>query len=261
MNKSTYSKDVCDRFWSKIIIPKDYENECWLWNAYTKPSGEGEFYISKNPRERCPAPRFSYQYYNGMLPYRKHKVYQTCKNKLCVNPHHLVLKDSEAYIAVIIWDKVIIPNDYVNGCWEWTGTKKKGYAYFNEHRLSRFIYALHNKEKLPDDLVIRHKCDNRGCLNPNHIEKGTPQDNVYDRVKRNRSAKGQTHGMSKLTDQIICDAFNKILSGKLTTINNVAKYCEIHRSIIEKIFRQIHWKHISNYYTQQQWQQILSIKQ
>lgn len=47
--------------------------------------------------------------------------------------------------------------------------------------------------------MLRHACDNPLCCNPDHLLTGTQQDNINDKVARGRQAKGEAHGMSKLT--------------------------------------------------------------
>ena len=49
--------------------------------------------------------------------------------------------------------------------------------------------------------VVRHTCDNRKCVNPEHLVIGTHQDNMDDMKKRNRSAKGLVNGAGKLTPE------------------------------------------------------------
>jgi hypothetical protein len=256
MNKANYSQSVCNRFWNKVKIPKDIVNDCWEWTGYKKPTGVGEIKING---KNVSATTFSYEYYNGKL-LKSVKFYRTCKNMACVNPNHLMLKSDSRYMEYAIWDNIIVPEDYINDCWEWTGTKKSGYAYYNEVRLSTFIYELYYKEKISEGIVVRHTCDNRGCVSPNHFLLGTPQDNVDDREKRNRGAKGQNHGMAILNDELIHESLNKVLNGSLKSINQIADYCDISRSIIEKILNQKHWKHIKLSYTDDEWNQILSIR-
>jgi hypothetical protein len=77
------------------------------------------------------------------------------------------------------------------GCWEYQGLiTGGGYPGFNcdligngrrvvyLHRLS---YALFHGSD-PGDLLIRHKCDNPKCINPDHLETGTHADNARDRA-------------------------------------------------------------------------------
>lgn len=69
-----------------------------------------------------------------------------------------------------------------NGCWDWCGTiSKKGYGVFwNGTKLvaaHRYSYEK-VKCKIPDGLQIDHLCRNRRCVNPDHLEVVTLQENV-----------------------------------------------------------------------------------
>ena len=51
------------------------------------------------------------------------------------------------------------------------------------------VYAEANGLALEDikGKVVRHKCDEPKCVNPEHLELGTPKDNMDDRTKRDRA--------------------------------------------------------------------------
>jgi hypothetical protein len=77
-----------------------------------------------------------------------------------------------------------------SGCWEWIGkTYKNGYGCFGmgtrEILAHRVSYAIH-KGICPADVIVRHKCDNRICINPEDLIGGTQKQNVADGWERNR---------------------------------------------------------------------------
>ena len=92
----------------------------------------------------------------------------------------------------INWSKSLGHNGY--------GLTTRNNKTYRAHRLAYCDY--HNIDHSDiKGMVVRHTCDNRKCINPEHLVIGTHQDNMDDMKKRNRSAKGLVNGAGKLTPE------------------------------------------------------------
>lgn len=91
-----------------------------------------------------------------------------------------------------------VPEKPEDGCWHWCGNVSKvgyGRIWFNRkfvlaHRLCWVI----SFGVVPEKMCVLHKCDQRSCVNPDHLFIGTHQDNSDDMVRKGRQASGDRNG-------------------------------------------------------------------
>jgi hypothetical protein len=106
-------------------------------------------------------------------------------------------------------------------------------------RLHRLIYMKYHGP-VPEGMIVRHKCDNRLCVNPEHLELGTKNDNVQDAVARNRQAKGNKIWSSKLTEKEV----QEIIKDDKHSYGELARRYGVSKTTIFYIKHGKTWKHI-----------------
>lgn len=138
-----------------------------------------------------------------------------------------------------------------DGCWNWTGYKRRGYGRLavarnrmkDAHRLS---YELH-AGAVPDGLYVCHHCDNRACVRPDHLYLGTQSQNIRDAYQRNRMPpKFQTQGGTGNTNA-------KLTWEQVREIRRIAKRRGTHAYIAERF--SINIKHVSSIVTGRVWKE------
>jgi len=136
-----------------------------------------------------------------------------------------------------------------DGCLEWMRSCRGGYGIVDfegktkgAHRLA---FELFHKRLIVEGLHILHKCDNRKCCRPSHLSEGTNQDNINDKVSKNRqsNAKGIINGNSKLTEAQVLEIRKKYADGSCTQSALGTEY-NVSRSTITYIICRKIWTHI-----------------
>lgn len=128
-----------------------------------------------------------------------------------------------------------------NGCHEWQGyVARNGYGQIGLGRkvlyTHRAAWALAHSD--PGEAYVLHKCDNRRCVNPDHLFLGDHDSNMGDMVKKKRHAFGERNGLSILTT----DQVREIKASKDRTTDLAERY-GVALSTISCIKSGVNWAH------------------
>lgn len=132
-------------------------------------------------------------------------------------------------------------------CWTWTAGKiSAGYGSFSvdgkETRAHRYSYELY-VGKIPKGLLVRHRCDNPACVNPEHLLLGTDKDNAKDRCRRGRGNEGEKQGNSVLKTFQVIEIFK---SKESKSSNYLAQKYKISPTTIFDIWSGRTWSHLTD---------------
>lgn len=140
-------------------------------------------------------------------------------------------------------------------CWLWTNGTKGGSWYgqfmfkgkmYRTHRLSWMMHF----GAIPKGLLVCHKCDIPGCINPDHLFLGTHADNSRDASAKKRTygphhgnfAKGSRHHKAKLNEDIVRHIRRLHKQGMRGS--EIADSHGINRSVICEVLSGKAWAHV-----------------
>jgi hypothetical protein len=151
-----------------------------------------------------------------------------------------------------------------SGCWEFIGCKMpNGYGKLTKNKKTwlahRYSYYLKHGE-MQNDFHVCHKCDNRICVNPDHLFLGTRKDNMQDMINKNRHnfsglrtngfqkkatlnvLRGEANKNSKLKESDVVDIIAMYKNGYKQT--EISKKYGLRQGYVSKIVRGLFWKHV-----------------
>lgn len=168
------------------------------------------------------------------------------------DPHHrLPTREQRFWPNVDRGDK--------DACWPWLGCcNAQGYGKFAGSGAHRFAWRFANDREIPAGLCVRHTCDNPPCCNPAHLLLGTNLENIADRVRRNRSARGDRSGLrlhpervargehnanSKLTATDVREIRRLYAAGGISQ-EQLGQRFGVGQSIVSAVIRRQWWRHV-----------------
>jgi len=100
--------------------------------------------------------------------------------------------------------------------------------------------------RCPKGKEVLHSCDNRACINKDHLSYGTRKQNAKGAMERNRlhtgdnpGVQGENHGLSKLTNSQVLNIVS--MPGKQRVI---AAQFGVSQRLVSLIKRREIWRHI-----------------
>lgn len=142
-------------------------------------------------------------------------------------------------------------------CWMWLGERHNrtiGYGRV-QRRKKRYLahrwawFLAHGKHARPCAL---HKCDNTMCVRPSHLFEGTKADNNFDKVAKDRQARGEVigrrvqgelHSLSRATTRLVMQIRQQVANGRLQ--KDIAQEVGLSRQIISNIVCGRRWRHVA----------------
>lgn len=134
-----------------------------------------------------------------------------------------------------------------NGCFIVTSHSqmKRGYFSICVNGTRKYAHRHVYEEcfgEITEKMVVCHKCDNKMCINPEHLELGTQQKNIQDAVTRGLKPLGSAHQFSKLKEHEVAEIKHRLIKGEKCV--DIAKIFKINKYTISDIKRGKVWKHV-----------------
>lgn len=132
--------------------------------------------------------------------------------------------------------------DEETGCWNWIGYIEPngyGHSYYKRktiraHKLSYILF----KNDVNPDLVICHSCNNRKCVNPDHLREDTRSSNSIDMVNSGNQMQ------QKLSFDEVIEIKKALKHYYKGQVNDLAHFYKVNHRTISGIKTGKRWSHV-----------------
>jgi DNA-binding transcriptional regulator YiaG len=138
---------------------------------------------------------------------------------------------------IIRFEKYVSKQD----CWTWTGGKDiKGYGIFFYNKKTSFAHrialVLYKNITLTNGLQVAHSCNNKSCVNPDHLRETTIKDNAKDKIAHGTALRGERCHFASLTNTKVREIRESLKSSR-----ELAKEYQVSNQTIRSILNNRSW--------------------
>ena len=142
-------------------------------------------------------------------------------------------------------------------CWVWKGSRsgasygsfswrhEKKHYKSDAHRFSWMIY----KGDIPEEKIVCHSCDNKLCVNPDHLWMGSYRENTHDMIKKGRQKigdhSGEQNGRAQL-DWRKVGQIRKRFKKRIVTAQMLSDEYGVKKNVIHMVIQNKTWKTASS---------------
>lgn len=156
----------------------------------------------------------------------------------------------------IFWSNV--NKGVASECWNWKGTIRQnhGYGCFNTYE-GKLVTAHRCSWEIafgpiPDGLIVCHHCDNKRCVNPDHLFLGTSKENSRDMMEKNRQSRGEHRYNAVISEETAKKIIDELtIDMKRGRQSEIARKFSISFIIVNHIKTGKTWKHLPRPWTSQ----------
>ena len=134
-------------------------------------------------------------------------------------------------------------------CWPWVGGCFDGrygaFAIDSTHTIGAHLFAYmlgYDLSAIPRGQYVCHTCDWGICQNPAHLFLGSTQENSWDRHAKERDARGEGHGMAKLTATSVIEM--RVARTNGATLIELAEQYGVTKTTVSQIVNRKTWRHV-----------------
>ena len=171
-----------------------------------------------------------------------------------ITPDYLKSQGLSPEFPERFWKRIFIMTEG-RGCWLWTASCHDfGYGQLARGFGSKIPIHAHVASwilhfgPVPSGLYVCHHCDVPQCCNPYHLFLGTQLENMRDAKRKNRNAKGESQGSSKLTEKDVTEIRRRYIKGSGVkdrgNCQELSREFGIHPRALRLIAHKDRWRHI-----------------